>query len=108
MDRNNSVDAPEYYTDPPRDTSTPRLTQRLDKVSKDLALLDAEGISVHYPDARVTRAGALILVQEQPPVIDLQLINDVCILTGFWDSEVEERTTNITAEKFRQLREQFS
>lgn len=95
----NNVTAPEYYENNPakNDTEdTSELNSRLDEVERNLIRKTPDELIKTYPEARVTRFGAIILVDEQPPMIDLREVDGKFVLSGFFNEEIEERTLNLS------------
>ncbi len=104
----NKVTAPEYYDNDPAEeinADAQALSDRLDAVERDLFRNTAGELLEIYPELRVTRAGAIILVDEQPPMIDLRSVDGVSTLSGFYNNETEERSLNLRDSLIDELRD---
>ena len=106
------VTAPEYYDNDPaenaNDDDAQALSERLDAVEKDLFRNTADELLQIYPESRVTRAGAIILVDEQPPMIDLRSVDGVSTLSGFYNLKTEERSLNLRESLINELTDLLS
>lgn len=105
------VTAPEYYDNDPAENANDdaqALSERLDAVEKDLFRNTADELLQIYPESRVTHAGAIILVDEQPPMIDLRSVDGVSTLSGFYNLKTEERSLNLRESLINELTDLLS
>lgn len=107
----NNVTAPEYYDNDPAENDTEDtsgLNSRLDEVERNLIRKTTDELIKTYPEARVTRFGAIILVDEQPPMIDLREVDGNFVLSGFFNEETEERALNLPEKFVNDIRNSLS
>ena len=105
------VTAPEYYDNDPAENANDdaqALSDHLDAVERNLFRNTADELLQIYPESRVTRAGAIILVDEQPPMIDLRSVDGVSTLSGFYNSKTEERSLNLRESLINELSDLLS
>lgn len=101
----NNVDAPEFYGNDPESKPRSALVDAVLRVSRNLAGLDAEAICTAYPDARVTRSGAVVVVDTRPPLVDVRLVGEDVVVCGYWDEDVFEHVSSIEPGKLERLKE---
>lgn len=110
-DMMNNVDAPEYYDNDPEGpvnfADAKLLKEDLDIAESVLADNSPEDIYEVFFDGRVNRSGVVVLVDKQPPLIDLRPDREregVFYLSGYYNECMDERVIEFSSQKYDELK----
>lgn len=103
MDKNN-VTAPEYYSNDPGEVrESALLAPYLDWVGDVFATGSVDAVLEAFPDARVARAGNVVLYEDAPPMLDVRRVGDEAVLTGYYNEAVADRCLGDTGVLFSRV-----